>query len=70
MKFTKNNEKLWNSRKITKFHEKSLKFTKLNENHENSSKINGEYQSNKLVQEVTEFISKDKKRPICYPLEN
>ena len=38
--------------------------------HENLSNINGEYKDNKLVQEVTEFISKDKKRPICSPLEN
>ena len=38
--------------------------------HENLSKINGEYKNNKLVREVTEFISKDKKRPICSPLEN
>ena len=38
--------------------------------HENLSKINGEYKDNKLVREVTEFISKDKKRPICSPLEN
>ena len=38
--------------------------------HENLSKINGEYKSNKLVQEVTEFISKDKERPICLPLVN
>jgi len=38
--------------------------------HENLSKINGEFKDNKLVQEVTEFISKDKKRPICSPLEN
>jgi len=38
--------------------------------HENLSKINGEYKDNKLVKEVTEFISKDKKRPICSPLEN
>ena len=38
--------------------------------HENLSKINGEYKDNQLVQEVTEFISKDKKRPICSPLEN
>ena len=37
---------------------------------ENLSKINGEYKDNKLVQEVTEFISKDKKRPICSPLEH
>ena len=38
--------------------------------HENLSKINGEFKDNKLVREVTEFISKDKKRPICSPLEN
>ena len=38
--------------------------------HENLIKINGEFKDNKLVQEVTEFISKDKKRPICSPLEN
>ena len=38
--------------------------------HTNLSKINGEFKDNKLVQEVTEFISKDKKRPICSPLEN
>ena len=38
--------------------------------HENLSKINGEFKDNKLVQEVTEFILKDKKRPICSPLED
>jgi len=38
--------------------------------HENLSKINGEFKDNKLVQEVTEFISKDKERPICLPLVN
>ena len=38
--------------------------------HENLSKINGEFKENNLVQEVTGFISKDKKRPICSPLEN
>jgi len=37
--------------------------------HENISKINGEYKDNKLIKEVTEFILKDKKRPICSPLE-
>ena len=37
--------------------------------HENLSKINGQYKNNKLVQEVTTFISKDKKRPICFPLK-
>ena len=38
--------------------------------HENLNKINGEYKENELVQEVTKFISKDKKRPICFPQEN
>ena len=35
--------------------------------HENLSKINGEYKENDLVAEVTNFIAKDKKRPICTP---
>tara|TARA_B100000579_G_C22104545_1_gene520373 strand:- start:66 stop:518 length:453 start_codon:yes stop_codon:yes gene_type:complete len=35
--------------------------------YENVSKINGEYKENKLVQEVTQFIAKDKKRAICTP---
>jgi len=35
--------------------------------HENIAKINGEYKTNELVQEVTNFISKDKKRPFCTP---
>jgi len=37
--------------------------------HENLSKINGEYKENDLVNEVINFISKDKKRPICTPLD-
>ena len=36
--------------------------------YENLSKINGEYKDNELVNEVIEFIEKDKKRPICLPL--
>ena len=36
--------------------------------HTNLSKINGEYKDNDLVKEVINFISKDKKRPICTPL--
>ena len=36
--------------------------------YENLNKINGEYKENELVQEVTKFIEKDKKRPICSPL--
>ena len=35
--------------------------------HESLSKINGEYKGNDLVTEVTNFIAKDKKRPICTP---
>jgi len=36
--------------------------------HENLSKINGEYKDNELVNEVVNFIAKDKKRPICTPI--
>ena len=36
--------------------------------HENLSKINGEFKDNELVDEVINFIAKDKKRPICTPL--
>ena len=37
--------------------------------HENLSKINGEFKENELVQEVINFIAKDKKRAICTPLD-
>jgi len=36
--------------------------------HENLSKINGEFKDNELVNEVVNFIAKDKKRPICTPI--
>ena len=36
--------------------------------HENLAKINGEFKENELVKEVINFITKDKKRPICTPL--
>ena len=36
--------------------------------HDNLAKINGEFKNNDLVKEVIDFISKDKKRPICTPL--
>ena len=36
--------------------------------HENLNKINGEYKDNELVNEVIVFIEKDKKRPICLPV--
>ena len=35
---------------------------------ENLSKLNGVFKGNSLVNEVVEFINKDKKRPICTPL--
>ena len=34
---------------------------------ENLNKLNGEFKNNKLVNDVIEFINKDKKRPICTP---
>jgi len=34
---------------------------------ENLKKINGQFKENSLVNEVLEFINKDKKRPICTP---
>ena len=36
--------------------------------YENVNKINGEYKENNLVTEVTNFILRDKKRPICSPI--
>jgi len=49
---------------LTEAYEKMFFTENLNEN---IKKINGEYNNNKLVQEVTAFINKDKKRPICTP---
>ena len=34
---------------------------------ENLKRLNGEFKDNTLVNEVIEFINKDKKRPICTP---
>jgi UDP-N-acetylglucosamine acyltransferase len=36
--------------------------------HDNAIKIGEDYKKNNLVKEVTSFILKDKKRPICSPL--
>jgi UDP-N-acetylglucosamine acyltransferase len=36
---------------------------------ENLNKINGDFKGNTLVKEVIDFIAKDKKRPICSPLQ-
>ena len=35
---------------------------------ENLNRINGSYKENLLVNEIIEFINKDKKRPICTPI--
>ncbi len=37
--------------------------------HENLSKISIEFKNNELVDEVINFIAKDKKRPICLPID-
>ena len=60
----------YNNKEIMELSEAYKKIFSSKNLHENLSKINGEFKDNKLVQEVTEFISKDKKRPICSPLEN
>ena len=40
---------------------------KTNKLNDNLNKLNGEFKNNKLVNDVIEFINKDKKRPICTP---
>ena len=60
----------YENKKIIELNEAYKKIFSSKNLHENLSKINGEFKDNKLVQEVTEFISRDKKRPICSPLEN
>jgi len=60
----------YENKKIIELNEAYKKIFSSKNLHKNLSKINGEFKGNKLVQEVTEFISKDKKRPICLPLEN
>ena len=62
--------KSYENKKIMQLNEAYEKIFLSKNLHENLSKINGEYKNNELVQEVTNFISKDKKRPICSPLKN
>ena len=40
---------------------------KTNNLNENLDKLNGEFKDNLLVNDIIEFINKDKKRPICTP---
>ncbi len=60
--------KKYDNKKIMELDEAYKKIFYSNNLQENVSKINGEYKGNELVQEVTKFIEKDKKRPICAPL--
>ena len=60
--------KKYDNKKIMELDKAYKKIFASNNLHENLSKINGEYKGNELVQEVTKFIEKDKKRPICAPL--
>ena len=62
--------KSYENKKIMQLNEAYEKIFLSKNLHENLSKINGEYKDNELIQEVTNFISKDKKRPICSPLKN
>ena len=60
--------KKYDNKKIMELDQAYKKIFSSSNLHENLSKINGEYKENELVQEVTKFIEKDKKRPICSPL--
>ena len=57
----------YENKKIIELNEAYKKIFSSTNLHENLSKINGEYKGNDLVTEVTNFITKDKKRPICMP---
>ena len=59
--------KKYDNKKIMELDQAYKKIFSSNNLHENLSRINGEYKENELVQEVTKFIEKDKKRPICSP---
>ena len=59
--------KKYNNKKIMELDAAFKKIFSSKNLHENLSKINGEYKDNDLVTEVINFISKDKKRPICTP---
>ena len=60
--------KKYNNKEIMELDQAFKKIFSSKNLHENLSKINGEYKGNDLVAEVINFISKDKKRPICTPL--
>ena len=60
--------KKYDNKKIIELDQAYKKIFSSDNLHENLNKINGEFKENELVQEVTRFIEKDKKRPICSPL--
>ena len=60
--------KKYDNKKIKELNSAFKKIFSSKNLHENLSKINGEYKENNLVAEVINFISKDKKIPICTPL--
>ena len=60
--------KKYENKDIIELSEAYKKIFKEGNLHDNVSIINGEYKQNNLVQEVTNFVLKDKKRPICSPL--
>ena len=60
--------KKYDNKKIMELDQAYKKIFSSSNLQENVSKINGEYKGNELVEEVTNFIEKDKKRPICTPL--
>ena len=60
--------KKYENKKIMELYEAYKKIFSSNNLQENLNKINGEYKENELVKEVTNFIEKDKRRPICTPL--
>ena len=60
--------KKYDNKKIKELNSAFKKIFSSKNLHENLIKINGEYKGNDLVEEVINFISKDKKRPICTPL--
>ena len=49
---------------LTEAYKEIFKTENLNEN---LNKLNGDFKENSLIKEVIDFISKDKKRPICTP---
>ena len=60
--------KSYENKKIMDLNEAYKKIFSSKNLHDNLIKINNEFTGNELVKEVVNFIAKDKKRPICSPL--